>query len=229
MVAQTSSSTTENGIFDTTTISSFTVDVPSGLPPQESTKTSLSSITSFMSNWSTKTWNGLTSFSSKYIWTDGTNIYYSDDSEQYVQYILNKTTVTWITKSWVTPLIQLDAKYIWTDETDIYYSNGNQQYVLDKSEGIWIRKSWLGSNSFSGECIWSDGTNIYYSSDTYQYVLDKSTSTWSTKSWSGLTNFYGTEIWSDGTDIYRSSGTYQYVLSKTTPTITSTSYKPKFE
>ena len=40
--------------------------------------------------WSTKTWNGLTSFSANNIWTDGENIYYSTGSSNH--YVLNKDT-----------------------------------------------------------------------------------------------------------------------------------------
>jgi hypothetical protein len=43
----------------------------------------------FGHTWSTKTWTGFTSFQGNYIWTDGENIYYSNNTDQYV---LDKST-----------------------------------------------------------------------------------------------------------------------------------------
>ena len=160
-----------------------------------------------------KTWIGLTSFSGYYIWTDGDNIYYSKDDDQYV---LNKSTSTWSTKTWGG--FSFDRGYVWTDGDNIYYSKGNKQLILDKSTSTWSKKTWSGLTNFSGVHIWTDGDNIYYSGSSEQYVLDKSTSTWSAKTWSGLTRFQGLYIWTDGDNIYYSNDSTQYVLDKSTST-----------
>ena len=118
-------------------------------------------------NWSAKTWTGLTNFNGNYIWTDGTNIYYSEAARQYV---LDVATSTWSAKTW-TGLTSFEGRYIWTDGTNIYYSEATNQYVLDVSTSTWSAKTWTGLTSFLGPYIWTDGTNIYYSDGTSQYVL----------------------------------------------------------
>ena len=169
--------------------------------------------------WVPKTWTGLTgSFNGSSVWTDGDNIYYSNQSNQYV---LNKSTSTWSSKSWGS-LTSFYGGCIWTDGENIYYSNGSAQYVLDKATSTWNTKTWNGLTSFSGQYVWTDGDNIYYSNYSTQYVLNKSTSTWSSKSWNGLTSFNGDYVWTDGDNIYYSydpPGTSnQYVLDKSTST-----------
>ena len=169
----------------------------------------------FGDTWLAKTWNGFTSFYGNYIWTDRNNIYYSNNSEQYV---LDKSTSTWNPKTW-NGFTSFNGNYIWTDGDNIYYSySSTSQYVLDKSTSTWSTKTWSGLTSFGGLYIWTDGENIYYSSGSTQYVLDKSTSTWSTKTWNGLTNFRSDSIWTDGDNIYYSYGSKQYVLDKSTST-----------
>ena len=165
--------------------------------------------------WDSKTWTGLTSFYGTNVWTDGTDIYYSANTTQYV---LNKSTSTWSTKTWL-GRNTISGKRVWTDNYNIYCSEGrNAQYVLNKSTGEWLTKTWLGYDSVYGEHIWKDDTNIYYSRNEYQYVLDKSTDTWVQKSWSGLSTFNGDYVWTDGTNIYFSDASEQYVLNKSTST-----------
>ena len=161
-----------------------------------------------------KTWNGYTPSGGQYIWTDGENIYYSQNNNQYV---LDKSTSTWNTKSWNSSIYP-HGTYIWTDKENIYYSNSNLQYVLDKTTSTWSEKTWSGLTNFDGNRIWTDGENIYYSSSSTQYVLNKSNSTWSAKTWTGLTSFSGSSIWTDGDNIYYSNYNTQYVLDKTTST-----------
>ena len=72
-------------------------------------------------NWITKTWIGLTEFGGNRVWTDGDNIYYSNNSEQYV---LDKSTSTWAEKTW-TGLTSFRGDYVWTDGDNIYYSGGS--------------------------------------------------------------------------------------------------------
>lgn len=180
--------------------------------------------------WIEKVWNGLSNFNGAYIWTDGTNIYYSDESSQYV---LNRDTDTWVEKTWDgidTSLFY--GSYVWTDGTNIYYSiyDSGEYYnkVLNKNTGRWEEKVWNGlpdySYYFSGFDIWTDGTDIYFS--TYDggglnLILDKATSTWSEISiiedvYSDEFNFYGSNSWVDGTITYIAgySGSDAYVFNK---------------
>lgn len=170
-----------------------------------------------MSKWIKKTWNGLTNFNPDYIWTDGTDIYYSDNNSQYV---LDKATSTWVEKTW-NGLTSFMGKQVWTDGTDMYYSVDSFHFVLDKSTSTWVDKTWKGFTGFVGSEIWTDGTDVYSSRGSYQYVLDKSTSTWIKKTWNGLTSFGASSIWTDGTNIYYSyPGDTHCVLDKSTSTWT---------
>ena len=164
--------------------------------------------------WEQKTWSGLSFLYGSHVWSDGADIYFSNDSTQYV---LDKSTSTWSFKTW-TGLSNFNGSQVWSDGTNIYYSYTSTQYVLDKSTSTWSAKTWTGLSGFYGIQVWSDGTNIYYSFGSTHYMLDKSTSTWSVKTWTGLSVFYGASVWSDGTNIYYSNGADQYVLDKSTST-----------
>lgn len=168
--------------------------------------------------WLEKTWSGLTNFVGKWVWTDGDNIYYSFNGDNYV---LDKSTSTWSTKTW-NGTSAFDSSLIggavWTDGNDIYYSNGPDQFVLNKSTSTWTTKTWDGIYQPYASSIWTDGENIYYSSGSTNFVYDKSTTKWSSKSWNGYHQIDGPNIWTDGDNIYFSSGTNQYVLDKATST-----------
>ena len=171
-------------------------------------------------NWSAKTWLGelTTSFNASYIWTDGDNIYYSVNTKQYV---LNKSTSTWETKTW-SGLTDFSGEYIWTDGDNIYYSPGTSsgQRVLNKSTSTWETKTWSGFSNPNGQYIWTDGTNIYYSNGSnYQYRLNKETSTWTNISyWQGVNFPEKQYIWTDGDDIYYSYNNSHWILNKQTST-----------
>ena len=173
----------------------------------------------YTNEWEAKTWSGMTSFYGREIWTDGDNIYYSNNSNQYV---LNKATSTWTTKTW-TGLTNFYGEYVWTDGDNIYYSDGTTQKVLNKSTSTWSNKTWTGLINFSGYYVWTDGDNVYYSSGSDQYVLNKSTSTWNVKTWNGWSEISGDYIWTDGNNIYYSwpvepGDNQQYMLNKNTST-----------
>ncbi len=159
--------------------------------------------------WDDKIFSGLASVAGQYIWSDGTDTYYSNGTAQYV---LNKSTSTWSVKTW-TGLTSFYGLYIWSDGTDTYYSNGASQYVLNKTTSTWSAKTWTGATSFYRANVWTDGTDIYLSEGNSQYVLNKTTSTWSAKTWTGLTSFYGQYVWTDGTDIYITTSSVQKVLN----------------
>ena len=157
--------------------------------------------------------------SSDDIWTDGDNLYYSNDT---THYILDKTTFTWETTSW-SGLSSFYGQYIWTDGENIYYSNRPNHYVLNKATKTWSVKTWNNiPNSFDASYVWLVDNTVYYSQGQMQYVLDKTTDTWSVKNWdsedSDLYALYGNEIWTDGTDVYFSEYNDQWVLDKSTLT-----------
>ena len=220
LVSQTAypSTITQNDTYDTTNYNSITVNVT------EKTNWLNSPIgkcrptcSKWMDAkyWIPKTWTGLTNFDGNYIWTDGTDIYFSIGSNQYV---LDKSTSTWTTKTW-NGYNNILGEEIWTDGENIYYSNNTYQYVLDKSTSTWVAsRNQIGTY---GSKIWSDGENIYSSYDVNQYVFNKSTSTWTAKTWTGLTNPSGNYIWTDGENIYYSLSSTQYVLDKATSTWTA--------
>ena len=62
------------------------------------------------------------------MWTDGTNVYYSEGTKQYQ---FDKTLGSWIEKRW-TGLGDFNGENVWTDGTNVYYSEGDQQYCLKK-------------------------------------------------------------------------------------------------
>ena len=184
-------------------------DVSNTKPRIYSTKKSV-----YPYKWVAKTWQGLTSFNSNGIWTDGNDIYYSNIS---IHYVLNRETSTWESKTW-NGLTSFIGSFIWTDGENIYCSNREIQYVLTRKSSTWVAKTWQGLTSFNGQNIWTDGENIYYSDDTDQYVLNRETSTWESKTWNGLTSFNGQNIWTDGENIYYSNQADQYVLNRETST-----------
>lgn len=151
----------------------------------------------------TKTWNELTSLNGYYIWTDGTDIYYSGGSTNYV---LNEGK--WVQKTW-NGLTKFHGANVWTDGTNIYYSTNFQQYVLNGDK--WKKKNWKGKTNLERQYVWSNGTNIYYSQGTSHYVLNGDT--WEPKTWTGLTDFRGDCVWTDGVNTYYSYNTQQYILN----------------
>ena len=72
------------------------------------------------------TWTGLTRFPGNMIWTNGENIYYSNESNHYV---LDKSTSTWSQMTW-TGLTYFSGDRVWTDGDNIYYSSVSIQYQL---------------------------------------------------------------------------------------------------
>ena len=163
--------------------------------------------------WDTITFNGgeVNNMWAWNVWNDGENIYYSEDTKQY---ILDLDTNTWNPMLW-NGLTSFYRNGIWTDGIEIYY---NGSYVLNKETNTWETMIWNGFDDIYGPNVWTDGTNIYYSESDKQYVLDVSMHTWSPITWNGLTSFTGSYIWSDGTNIYYSQKDKQYVLDVSTHT-----------
>ena len=165
--------------------------------------------------WEEMNWNGLTSFSASYVWTDSDDIYYSYNTDQYV---LNKETSTWEQKTW-NGLTNFSGHDIWTDGENFYYSYGAEQYVLNKETSTWQEKTWYGLTNFSGMYVYVINDSVYYSyDDDIHYSLNKETSAWSVKSWNSSDynfdniGFNGSCVWNDGSNYYYSDFAYQYVL-----------------
>ena len=108
--------------------------------------------------WVPVTWNGLTDFDGKYIWSDGTNTYYSSGSSQYV---LDKSNNTWLTKTWSGASVKLDGRFIWYNpySNDWIYSNGSIHLALSGStwETTEFTQTGGGAASFTGSTIWYNG------------------------------------------------------------------------
>lgn len=172
--------------------------------------------------WETMVWNGLTNFKALNVWTDGQDIYLSDNYDSSKQYVLNQETSTWEEKVW-NGLTNIIAGAIWTDGINVYHSTGRSHYVLDITTSTWTPITF--NVNFSGTEVWSDGQNIYLvlfnisNNEISHYILDKSSSTWLLKSWNNLptilqTGYSGSahDFWTDGEKTYCSSGDEQYVL-----------------
>jgi hypothetical protein len=142
LIAQTAypSTITENGTYNTTENNSVVVNIKgsaSYVVPQRSPILNQK----YGNHWSTMTWWGFTSFVGNKIWTDGTDIYYSQDSDQYV---LDKSTHTWSTMIWTGYTNFYGGRSsIWTDGTDIYHSSSTKHYVLDKDNTIFTVKPYI--------------------------------------------------------------------------------------
>lgn len=165
---------------------------------------------------SSKTWNGLSSFDGNYIWSDGTNIYYSGGSTQYV---LDVSTSTWTAKTW-NGLATFDGTNVWYDGTNFHCDVATTHYILDLSTSTWSVQTWNGfTGNFTGKNVWSDGTNIYLDSgSTVHYVLDVSTSTWVAHTWNGLSSVSGGGMCKINNDIYYISSGKGYKLDVSTST-----------
>ena len=170
---------------------------------------------------SEKNWTGMPYhfYGSEYIWSDGTNTYYTYTSTYQVgdTFVIDPVTSTWSS----TDLgAYSDGRFVWKYDGTIYYSDSSSaQYVFDRSRSRWSTMSWTSGTPGKGNKIWSDGTDAYYSSGSTQRYLDISTLRWRTMSWNGLTSFSGQHVWSDGENIYVSNGSStQYILDKSTHT-----------
>lgn len=90
----------------------------------------------------TSTWTSIifnVTFNGMQVWTDGQNTYLTSinrSNGEVSHYILEKSSATWLSKSWNNLPASLQttytdpAIYFWTDGTNIYYTNGSEQYVL---------------------------------------------------------------------------------------------------
>ena len=153
---------------------------------------------------SKKTWKGLTNFEGQFIWTDGKNIYYSEDDKQYV---LNGDT--WEPKTW-NGLTSFKGTCVWSDGTNMYYTTYTEKYVLNGD--TWTTTSFGAAYLANGSNTWTDGTTLYHSSGSnrqYEYSNGK----WIKKEWKGISNLLASYIWNDGKHVYYSNYGSQYILN----------------
>lgn len=169
-------------------------------------------------NWEFKEWFATNSDSpstpyrwapnSTYLWTDGSNVYYSYASSQKV---LDVSTSTWNPKTWTFSGISADSVLygdcIWTDGSNIYCSNDSystaRNYRLNPSTGIWESVTFTGGpEKLRGKYVWRTQNNTYYSKGTTTYKLDPSTLTWTSTGW----NIEISKPWYDGQYWHSSTG-----------------------
>ena len=162
--------------------------------------------------WEKTTWkndSGEITIDGRYVWTDGTNIYYSLNDLN--QYVLNGDT--WDRQPWDGKTVHLRGDYVWSDGTKFYYSywqSSSQTYLYYVLNGTTWNETKLLKEKMSGYHVWTDGTSLYASCGSEQYVFENGS--WVEKKWNGLTSFSGAGVWTDGKNIYYSSGEDQYIL-----------------
>lgn len=152
------------------------------------------------------------------IWTDGFDIYYS---QQGVQKKLDIATKTWNDIEWNvygggtgsdTPQYKISPNYIWTDGQRTYFTwwDGNSTYAKDIGQDTFTltTKYTFPSKNISdiGKYSWTDGDDLYFDNWTVSqhYKLDKSTNTWVENSWNIDSILSGYNVWTDGKNIFYS-------------------------
>lgn len=141
-----------------------------------------------------------------WMWTDGSNLYFSRDSSQYKY---NKLTSTWESVSW--NVDNLDGSQIWNDGSDVYYlyysSSGigtRNSYKLNKSTNTWESITFLPGtidDIFGGSVVVINGTSYHLGANA-NYKLNKSTLTWEQfYTWNNV-NFVTHSVWTDGEKYY---------------------------
>lgn len=192
--------------------------------------------------WVTVQWTDLTEPLGSEIWADDKNIYYSNDTNQYILEYSNdnNNNKTTIPITWSNIPDNFDPANIWHIENTTYYSKGTTHRIINEDTMSFDDfTQWKGLDSFSGEYIWKSNNNIYYTPILGgSYILDVGTHTWLPKNW--ISNDIKSDsditsrnyIWSDGIRTYYSSN---YVLNDYTDSVsvecsftdTTLSIKPK--
>ena len=189
-------------------------------------------------NWEPKEWFATNSDSPStpyrwapnrtYVWTDGSNIYYSFGLSQKV---LDISTSTWNPKTWTVSDIDFDrvlnGNYIWSDGSNIYCSTDSFQtaknYLLNPATSTWESVTFTGGpERLNGSNVWRTQNNTYYSSGTKTYRLTPSTRTWTDTGWSIEVK----KPWYDGQYWHSSTG-YDggYVLNAAETSWTASNHK----
>lgn len=131
--------------------------------------------------WSVKTWN-ISIYAGDYIWTDGTTIYYSNDSNQYY---LDSETNEWVVKTWSnsSAITSFYGQRVFYMPTQKAYSSGMERnratipfledsgnfYKFDTTLGYWIPYKFMNLAISSARAWYWKELNmvcVYTSNDT---------------------------------------------------------------
>lgn len=131
-------------------------------------------------DWETMSWHGLTNLNGMGIWSDGTNIYYSWDEDQYV---LNRSTKTWEPKVWY-GLSSFRGGAVWYNTYSGKWVCSARSVQKELTGSTWYDITWTGDMSSSefatltGSKIWLNGNSanrrVYCTVDGYRYRLEGS-------------------------------------------------------
>lgn len=183
--------------------------------------------------WEVKTWNTYSDFTYGHIWTDGENVYCSNDGNGRYdvivnQYVLNKDTGDWEPKTWNWDVENvLFSGAAWSYGGNIYCnayiktggSATPAYFMLNKETNTWSLTTFDGLR-FNKNLVFTDGENTYASDGTTLYILNKDTDMWDVWKetiWNESFSFNGVYLWADRGNIYYSNGTTrEYVLNKET-------------
>jgi len=142
------------------------------------------------------------------IWSDGKNVYYSDENKQYVL-----TNGKWEKKEWE-GLTEFSGTNLFIHDKNIYCGSNSDLYVLKNDK--WNKKfykDFTKQNFNYPESVWDYGSNLYKSNGEEQKIFNFDKKTWENKEWKGLVSFNGEYVWHDGCNVYYSEGNKQYVLN----------------
>lgn len=152
----------------------------------------------FSNEWGNKTWQGMTDFEGKYIWTANDTYYYSDTTKN-----LKLVSNTWVNISTFNEAI--DGQDVWTDGTNVYYSQGTgQQYIFDTNTETWNNMEWQGYQDIYGQMIWIRSGEIFFSNGADNFKLNGNL-------WELFEDFTseqpinGNQVYSDGESYYYSN------------------------
>lgn len=189
------------------------------------------------SQWTTVTWQGLSDFKGQNIWTDESNIYYSNANSSYGpvgQYELDQSNSEWVIKNWNGNLTNFSAGSIWTDGENIYYSNTISRegqtgdYVLDQSNSEWVEKDWDGV-AIDGSAIDFIDDNCFCICKNYKVLLngewvDRLTDMNPFYIETDFANKTGRQVWTDGVDVYFSLDDQHYIFNSSNQSWEKTSW-----
>ena len=99
-----------------------------------------------------------------YVWTDGTNTYYSYYTSQYVIKNGKLEGMKWEGMT----NFNRGSMGIWTNGKNIYYTSDGMHYVLRGN--TWVEKE-LNVDPFYSSGVWTDGTNYYHSCGGRHYKI----------------------------------------------------------
>lgn len=114
-----------------------------------------------------------------FMWTDGTNIFYSNST---VQKIYNKATKTWSDITWTGGISSFGGNGVFKIGNKIYLSATNNTTLYEVDTTNYTTTAVGTGFPYMGWTVWTDGTN-YYSTSSSTYLLDFNTMTWTQKTW----------------------------------------------